>query len=73
MSLEERQAEPYLITPACASCAHYQGFGRCLAYDRIPSEILRNRVEHKSVLEGQTGQYVYEYGKPRQWLTITEK
>jgi len=52
----------------CEDCKHFHEGIKCAAFDIIPIEIYDNAESHKSVVEGQHGDYVFSATKDRQTL-----
>lgn len=46
--------------PICNGCIHYLGYGKCKAFDRIPKEFATMKKEHRVLISGQKGDYVFE-------------
>lgn len=44
----------------CYECANYIGGLKCLAFDRIPNEILLDENDHSEPLPNQKNDIVYE-------------
>ncbi len=43
----------------CNNCKHRIKAGKCKAFDNIPDEIIFGDNDHKKVLPGQKGNYVF--------------
>lgn len=49
----------------CATCAHYRGDNKCLAFlDEIPSKILTGEVDHDRPMMGQKNDLKWKRGRP---------
>jgi hypothetical protein len=63
-SFEGRMTGEHFVSPICNLCIHREaGAVTCKAYpDGIPQDILSGHSDHTTVLEGQTGEFVFEQG-----------
>lgn len=43
----------------CVNCVNYLGELSCLAFDRIPDEILTGENDHSKPLRGQDNDFIY--------------
>jgi hypothetical protein len=44
----------------CNNCKHYVGGLTCLAFERIPNQILSGNNDHSKPLKGQNEDYTFE-------------
>lgn len=51
----------------CADCIHFIESGRCKAFDPMPIDVFDIGEDHKKVIQGQNGDYVFETTKERQY------
>ena len=64
-NLFEKAQEEYLKEfpePICLSCNYYVQNNKCLAFPitGIPSGYMSGRLEHREVVDGQIGTFVFE-------------
>ena len=56
----------------CGICKHNRRDGTCAAFpERIPFIYLAGSYSHIKVIEGQTGDYVFEWGTPEELKAIS--
>ena len=55
---------------SCQDCIHHIEPGRCRAFDKIPIDYFMIGEDHKKVLKGQKGDYVFETTKERQYDNV---
>lgn len=46
--------------PVCNNCKHHISGFRCLAFDKIPEDILSGDNNHSQIIDGQEGEFVFE-------------
>lgn len=46
---------PNPVFAQCNDCAHYLGYGKCEAFEKIPKEIVINKVMHDRPYPGDNG------------------
>lgn len=52
---------------SCHDCIHFIESGRCKAFDPMPINVFGIGEDHKKVIKGQKGDYVFETSKERQY------
>lgn len=61
---------PEPIPFGCEDCKNFIGLGKCKAFDLIPVEFFGIGEDHKKVLEGQKGDYVFEPKTERRYDNV---
>lgn len=46
--------------PICNNCKHHIEGLKCKAFDRIPDYIIEGDDDHSEIIEGQTGDFVFQ-------------
>ena len=59
------EKEKFTTIPQCLECYHYIKYNginfRCEAFPvEIPDNILRNKLKHNKIIEGQKGNYIFK-------------